>query len=319
MPNISVIIPAYNAQSYIDKCLTSLINQTYKDFDIIVVNDGSSDNTLKMLMKYEKSYSNIKVFSQKNKGQADARNLGIEQAEGKFICFVDIDDYIDLSMFEKMIELQKKNDADIVWCDAYAIQGINKIKLSNHELKGENSITSYILNNSGPCRKLIRTEIIKENRLFFPNYRSYEDIAIIPLYALYTSRISYLTEPLYHYVMHDGSVMHQMKYNKNLEEIFSSMLHLYHGFKERNVLETYHDEIEFLFVEHLLHAGSLRFFAFEEGKEALKKVSSIMHEYFPKWKKNKYIKQFDWKYKLICNLFYKRNYGLLKLILKQVN
>ena len=99
---VSVIVPVYNVENYLEKCLTSLVNQTLKDIEIIVVNDGSTDNSQKIIDRYEKKYSNVKAYVKKNGGVSDARNYGINKAKGKYIAFVDGDDYVDEMMYEKM-------------------------------------------------------------------------------------------------------------------------------------------------------------------------------------------------------------------------
>lgn len=116
MPLISIIIPAYNIENYIARCLDSLLNQTYKNLEIIVVDDGSSDSTGKIIDDYESKYNNIKVIHKKNGGVSAARNSGIEIANGDYIGFVDGDDTVDEEMFEVLIDNAIKYDADISHC-----------------------------------------------------------------------------------------------------------------------------------------------------------------------------------------------------------
>lgn len=116
MPLISIIIPAYNIENYIAKCLDSLLNQTYRNLEIIVVDDGSSDNTGKVIDDYSSKYDNIKVIHKKNAGVSAARNSGIEVVSGEYIGFVDGDDTVDKEMFEVLIENAIKYDADISHC-----------------------------------------------------------------------------------------------------------------------------------------------------------------------------------------------------------
>ena len=118
MPKVSVIVPVYNAENYIEDCCENLLNQTYEDYEVIFVNDGSTDNSQRMLENLASKYDKIQIITQENKGQAIARNAGIKQSKGEFICFVDIDDGISKEMLEKMMEAQKESDADLVWCNA---------------------------------------------------------------------------------------------------------------------------------------------------------------------------------------------------------
>ena len=109
---VSIIIPVYNGQSFIDKCMDSVLNQTYKNIEIILSDDGSTDNSLKMIKSYAKKYKNIKYDSHKNVGQSQTRNIALEQATGDYITYLDVDDYFDYDFIEKMIS--DCNDSDII-------------------------------------------------------------------------------------------------------------------------------------------------------------------------------------------------------------
>lgn len=112
-PKISIIVPVYNVEKYLSKCLNSLINQTLAELEILCVNDGSTDNSAKILADFAKMDSRIKVFFQENSGQSAARNLAIERATGEYLGFVDSDDWVDLDYFEKLYNTAKKYDCDI--------------------------------------------------------------------------------------------------------------------------------------------------------------------------------------------------------------
>ena len=115
---LSVIIPVYNTEKYLKKCLESVIKQTYKNLEIIVINDGSTDNSNKIIEKYVTKYpQKIKYIEQENRGQAYSRNLGIKLSKGELITFVDSDDYIERNMYKKMIELLERENSDMVICD----------------------------------------------------------------------------------------------------------------------------------------------------------------------------------------------------------
>ena len=120
MPKVSVIVPVYNVEKYIDKCLESLVNQTLKDIEIIIVNDGSTDNSIKIVEEYKEKYKNKIIYLEKeNGGLSDARNYGIQYAKGEYIAFLDSDDYVDRKMYEKLYNKAIENNSDIVECDFY--------------------------------------------------------------------------------------------------------------------------------------------------------------------------------------------------------
>lgn len=132
---VSVIVPVYNVEKYLRQCLDALVNQTLKDIEIICVNDGSSDNSLQILQEYSYNYPNIIVINQKNQGAGLARNVGINQAQGDYIGFVDPDDWIEPDMFEILYNKAVMTDVDIVECD-YRMVFENSTKIKNRTLFG---------------------------------------------------------------------------------------------------------------------------------------------------------------------------------------
>lgn len=313
MYKISVIVPIYNAEKYLEKCLNSLINQTLQDVEILLINDGSSDNSQNIIDKYQSSSLNIKSFYQKNAGQAAARNLGIKNSTGEFIAFVDSDDYLELTAYEKAYNYAIKKNLDIVCFKFY--EEINQIKNESNYYNFENSNTNikYILNETSPCNKIIKRNLLKKYQLEFIEDYIYEDLELIPRLALYTDKIGFLNEYLYTYVIHENSTMRQKKYNKKMDSIYVVMDSLKKSFGNSK----YNKELEFIFIEHLLHGAVLRYLDYEEGNKDVENISRIMKENFPNWKKNIYYKEKNIKYKIICTLAYHKKINLLKKLLKK--
>lgn len=313
MPKISVIVPAYNASGYIKKCLDSLVSQTLKDIEIIIVNDGSVDNTEAIIKKYMKKHSQIKYFYKENGGQSSARNLGITYATGEFISFVDSDDYIELTMLEKMYNKIKESKLDVVIC------GINYTYDDRVEkvypFKENQTITQkdFILTNPCPWNKLYRKTLLEKNNFKFPEGIIYEDLSLIPRVGIMTKKFGYVNECLYNYIIHDNSTMNINKYNPKINGIFTSLNLLYNHFEEKNKLEEYNNELEHIFIHHLLFNANLRFYSFKRYKE-IKEISKIMHSKFPKWRKNETYKNFSRKDKIILNLFYYNQIHILNFI-----
>jgi len=314
-PKISIIVPIYNVEEYLEKCLDSLVNQTLKDIEIILINDGSKDNSEKIVNKYLKKYEKKIIYhKKKNEGQGIARNYGINLAKGEFISFVDSDDYIDETMFEKLYNKAIEEKSDIVASIGF-IEVKNGIKTINKpNLDSTDNIKKYILNNSGPVAKIIKKEIITKNDLYFPKLRAYEDISVVPLWGIYSHKISIIDEPLYYYLIREGSTMKQVEYDEKLTHIYPSLDNLYYNFTLKTK-DKYKEELEWIYIEHLLHAASLRFLKFNKLEE-IKKINKTIKDRFPKWNKNKYYQKQNIKYKIVCNLIYKEKIKLLKLILK---
>ncbi len=317
MKKVSIIVPVYNVEKYLAKCLDSLVNQTFKDIEILVINDGSPDNSQTIIDVYQKKYPTlITSFIKENGGLASARNLGLENAHGSYVVFVDSDDWVDKQMIEKLYNKVTETDSDITVCGAYGvIDGENHL-LETFKQYSSDMNKNYIISCAGACWQIIKREIFVSHNLHFLENHYYEDIAIIPSLGLFANKISYLNDNLYYYLMRSGSIMRRQQYSKKLEDIFDSMEHLSQIYKKENEYDKYYMELEYLYIEHLLHAASLRFFEFDKYDQ-LSKIVKIIKEQYPNWKKNKYYKMQNIKYKIVCSLFYKKRYKLLKIILKR--
>ncbi|MBO4815553.1 MAG: glycosyltransferase [Clostridia bacterium] len=299
MYKISVIIPVFNCEKYLEKCLDSVLSQTLNDIQIILIDDGSTDNSLEIIKKYANKHSNIIYKTKSNEGQAIARNLGIEMANGEFICFVDSDDYIEKDMLETLYQNGIENKSDIIICDYFEDYENKNIYKKSLYIDEGNLIKSYMVCVAGPCSKIIKTDLIKRNNLKFLENNIYEDLAIIPTLGLYTNNISYCQKPFYHYVIRTNSTMQQTKYNEKIESIFNVMNYLYENFDQKG----YNEELEFLYINHLLYAGCGRFLKYKNTDEMISKIINTINSKFPNWKNNKYFKKQSTIYKLTCNIF----------------
>lgn len=314
MLKLSIIIPIYQVEKYLEKCLESATNQTIDQYEIVLINDGSKDGSEKIAKQYLDKYpEKIRYFYQENAGQASARNLGIKEAKGEYIAFLDSDDYVEKEAYQKVYEFAKEKDLDIVCFPFWeeAIGGKRIIQNDNWQSK-ENDIR-YILNETSPCNKIIKREIFTKNQISFLESYIYEDLELIPRLLLYTDKVGYLDEPLYYYVIHEDSTMRQKQYNPKLQSIFHVMESLRKNFEKTK----YKEELEMLFIEHLLHGAGLRFLGYEEGKVDVEKISSMLKMYYPNWRKNKYYQKETLKYKIVCYLLYTKRIELLKKLLKK--
>jgi glycosyltransferase involved in cell wall biosynthesis len=312
MGKVSIIVPVYNSEKYLEKCLDSLVNQTLRDIEIIVVDDGSTDSSPKIISDYEKSHPDkIHSIHQPNGGQASARNNGVKFANGEYIAFVDSDDYVEQDAYEKAYGCASEGNFDIV-CFRYDIHENGSKRKANIVLPASDPKIRYILNEASPWNKLIRRSLWEENKLRFTENRIYEDLELIPQLALYTKNIFFMEDALYHYVIHEGSTMRQTKYNEKLASIYPVMETL----KEKFSAPEYHEELEFLYILHMLYLAGTRYLRYKEGKNDIRKISNIMKTTFPHWRNNKYYQQKNFKYKIICTLIYKKQSFLLKKLLK---
>ena len=212
---VSVIIPAYKAEKYISRCLNSLINQTYNNIEIIVVNDGSPDNTGKMLDNWATKDARIKVIHKENGGVSSARNEGIKAATGKYICFVDIDDEVKPDYVKYLHRAITEHNTDVAMCsliaerkkNIFSVEGLKKVTVFN---LAENTKTFADIYNSGmflsPCCKLYKKKLITEG---FPEYTNYGEDEIFNLqYFNNVKTIAVIPDGLYVYYLNDASICH---------------------------------------------------------------------------------------------------------------
>lgn len=310
---VSIIVPVYNGFSYLKKCLDSLINQTYKNIEILIVNDGSTDDSIKILNKYQKKDNRIILIDKQNEGQAKARNLALSKASGEYILFVDCDDYIELSMVEDLLKIAIKENSDIVSSDLKCINedGNSFIIKGIQNVSNDNSI-NFLLSDPGPCAKLFKTSFLNKNNFKFLENRIYEDLATIPVLATKTKNISYINSSYYNYIIHNNSTMKQKKFNFKLNDIFYSIENL------SKQINGYEEELEYIYIKHLLHDASLRFLNFncKESKLSQKKIINIMKTKYPNWKKNKYLNLMSKKEILLTKLIYRNMSFIYKLYRK---
>ena len=315
MKKVSIIVPIYNSEKYLKKCLDSLINQRYAELEIILINDGSIDNSINIINSY--ADERIVLIEQKNQGQAVARNNGIKRATGDYLLFVDSDDWVDEEMILNMVQTLERNNYDIVVSDFYRVEQDKQYHKNGMECFSDDNCINFMLSNPGPCFKLFKTKLFIENELLFLEGHIYEDLALIPAIANHAQKIGYIKQPYYYYNIHDDSTTNQAEYNQKLEDIYDVMYTL-----EKRFDIKYKEELEYIFIRHFLLGASLRFskFSSKEAKENLKKISNIMHLKYPKWKDNKYIKFLTKKELFLTKLFYNKCfiiYKLYRMVLKK--
>lgn len=315
MAKVSVIVPVYNVEAYLDKCLDSLVKQTLKDIEIIVINDGSCDNSKNIIEKYLKKYSNIIFIDDTNHGQGYARNKCIKMASAPYIMFVDSDDYVDIDMLKVMYERIILDESDVVVCDIKKVFDKEEVyfnNLSNFSLKDN---INFMLSHPGPVAKLYKKKIFIDNNIFFLENVYYEDLAMTPIIGLYINKVSYVKEGFYKYLIRDNSTMKQVCFNTKINDIFKVINFVDDEFRNR-CGSKYDSELEYLYIEHLLYSATLRYLGYKDTRTYLDRIVNIINDKFPNWKGNKYYKKKSFKFKIVCILAYNKFYGLLKILKK---
>lgn len=216
-PKISVIVPVYNIEKYVEKCISSIANQSYENLQIILVDDGSKDNGGKICDKYALSDIRIEVIHKQNGGLSDARNAGIDRAKGELISFIDGDDWIHPQFYELMIKALIDNDADISVCqyqqkneEVFLNKKYNN--LSANIVSGTEAFTDMRKILSVAWNKLYRKEIFDD--ISYPVGKLHEDEFVIHKILRKCNRVSVIDEPLYFYSLRDGSITSKINMNK---------------------------------------------------------------------------------------------------------
>ena len=219
MPKFSIIVPVYNVEKYIKKCLDSIFNQTFNDYEVIVVNDGTEDKSMEIVSKY-----NVKTINQENKGLSAARNRGVKEAIGEYIIFVDSDDYIDSDLL-KQINNSLNNNPDVVRFQIKEVFKNGRNKDYNEEEFKEKSgeeafklITNYHFVENAWCYA-IKREYYLNNSFKFMEGTVHEDFGLIPLVIIKSNIVNSISYVGYNYLQRDNSIMNSKDYSKTLKKV----------------------------------------------------------------------------------------------------
>ena len=241
-PLISVIIPVYNVANYLPRCLDSILTQTYKNLEIIVVDDGSTDNGLDICKEYAQKDKRITVIHQENKGLSAARNRGMEKMKGEFVTFVDSDDFLAPKALESFVQTALKTQTDVVWGDFIYVNEQNKRTYPLSSKAPELSLLSaddffyYLLarKEGSVCGKLYRRNILDPVR-FNENIRRTEDIPFWGVLAPHIQNAIFINQPLYGYYMRSDSICHtQADDIATLYKTLTLFENLYHDLAKQN-------------------------------------------------------------------------------------
>lgn len=247
MYKLTVIVAAYNVENYIEKCLESLVSQTYKNIKILVVNDGSTDGTLKKIKYYEEKYKNVQILNKENGGLSSARNLGLKYSNTEYVTFVDGDDYLDKETYSIVMRKFLKENSDMAIFSYKKIfeDRIEEIKLKKSLYYG--SFLRKMLSKSDEAsiivwNKIFKNKIIKENHIYFENKAYFEDTGFIFRYLYFTKTITLINNSFYNYIQREGSIT--KKINKIIFESKKNTLNIITNFyKEKNEYANYYNEI----------------------------------------------------------------------------
>ena len=307
MAKVSVIITVYNAEKYLNQCISSIANQTMQDIEILAINDGSTDNSLNLLDQLSEKYKGrLKVFTKENGGAGSARNIGIENANGEVIKFVDADDYLRVDILEKMYSIAKEHGVSLVRGNYQTILGPIKMedKCSWSDIKGSQIVDlsknkDYIVTETpGIGNKLISRDLIGDLR--FPEKTKWEDLAIMPVVIASSEKLFHIDEPVYNYRVNMNTTIKDF-INKipNILDVIKCVENIETEMQKRGLLEEYKSQIESLYILHTLFRveNAMLWVNFSHKKKEIvvSSLLGILDARYPNWQENRIVELYKSK------------------------
>lgn len=284
----SVIVPVYNVKQYLEKCINSILNQTYKDFELILVDDGSNDGSEDICDKYLKKDKRIKVIHKKNGGLSDARNFGIEKASKDYILFIDSDDYIESLLLEKLNETLQQKKVDIVRFGLTVVDENYKIKLKSNEADYINekpvNLIDQLINTKflePACFYCYNLNFLKTNNFKYAKGKLHEDFGLTPLIICKAKSMSWINYNGYNYLQRSNSIINN-KNEKVEKQKFKDILSHYDNFINDYKNETIYKKLLCYLTESIIYKGKyLKNGEYEKYKKELnkRKVSKNIYVY----------------------------------------
>ena len=226
---LSIIVPAYNAEKYLEDCLNSILASTYRDFEILLVDDGSTDRTPEICDRYQQNYPQIRVFHTENRQLPSARNLGIDNANGRYISFVDADDLVSISLFEHMVR-GLESGTDLSMCCFLRcpreFEGINTTEHICPTIILPDEAAQKMVSVCGPYvwNRLYKKEILEINSIrFFQDAQGAEDLSFNAKYLTHCKSVAFIDIPLYAYITTDGSITNTFRTNRIVSDRYVSL------------------------------------------------------------------------------------------------
>lgn len=307
----TIITPVYNSSHLMDRYFYSLENQTFKDFEVVIIDDCSTDNSYDNLLKYKEN-SKINMIIKKTKsngGPGAARNMGLSEAKGQYVIFLDSDDYIDLNCLESLKVIIDKYECDCIIFDYYYdYNNGKKVYGSSIPSQKEGIVDSKIAlakSTGSTCCKVYKTDNILINQIQFPPIHRTEDLVFNKLALSICRNIYYLKKPLYFYLKNNASIMHNKNYRTTLytNKAFDII--------ENKLKRLYPEETEAIYIKDYLYSAIMILLSNKEDTSEIYSFIQNTTNRYPNWKSNKYIKDFELHQRVVINMIkYKFIFGL---------
>lgn len=307
---VSIIVPVYNVEKFLRRCLDSLVNQTLENIEIILVNDCTPDNSAVIMQEYKAKFPDkiVLINSPENRKQGGARNLGLKVAKGQYVGFVDSDDWVELDMYEKLYKKACEKNSDVAVCDYEKVWKDKSIYYKSLEIDLTGDVVhlrkSLLLRPGMVWSKIYKRSLILDNELYFPEHKSYEDIMWVGLVSLYVGSVAEIDEGLYHYMVNDNSTTQQKDKEAALERL-DTMIMFWKEVHQRGLVSLYKEEIDYYFIVlYFVCSMYLCRNAFTKPRiDKLEEMRSTLLSLLPDFRKNNYYRsRTSWKVKFYVNI-----------------
>ena len=321
MPKASVIVPVYKVEEYLEKCVQSILAQTERDFELILVDDGSPDRCGALCDSLAQTDPRVRVIHQENQGLGGARNTGIREARGDWLLLVDSDDWIEPKILEKAMEAGLREEADLVMFAFRTVDeqgrelGVFREDMPKERGIGLQEHKEALL--TAPCawNKLYRRSFFQGTGLAYPPRVWYEDLRTTPKLMAKAGRMVFLDEVGYNYLQRQGSIMKSANLERN-REILDAFDDLLPWFRKEGLFEAYRRELEYLAVFHVYLTAGVRVALADRKSPLLRELAAYVEERFPGWRQNPYLPKLGGKRRLLVSLLQKKWYWAVSLLFK---
>lgn len=319
MAKFSVIIPVYQVEEYLQECVSSILEQTYQDFEVILVDDGSPDGCPEICDNLQKQDRRIRVIHKENGGLGSARNAGMEIAQGEYLFFLDSDDFVAPNLLEILCKCIEQHESDIIIFRLAPVKNGKILAAIVDSMPLNQSLTvkdtpHLLLVLPATCNKIYRKDLFIQNNIQFPPRAWYEDLRTIPKLLCKAQNIYCIDDVLYYYLQRSGSITNNSNIERN-REILDAFDDLISYFNNNVNLECF-SELEYLAIYHLFIAASVRIIQIDPKNIMLDEIAQYMDIHFPNFYQNKYLPLLGRNKTLIFKCLYHKQYKIIQLIFK---
>lgn len=289
MPEISIILPIYNVENYLERCLNSIKDQTFKDFEVLCINDGSPDNSQAIVERFVAMDSRFKTFIKPNGGLSDARNYGLARATSKYVMFIDSDDFVELDVLSEVYHKAESLALDIVIFDFYQLYVIDNTRkiIANdfdqeliYTLEEKPELLCYV--NNAAWNKFYRRTLFSDNKIQYPVGYHQEDLGTTPKLLYLAKSIGFVNKPLYNYLVDRPNNITQ-QYDKKIYHIIDMNIEYLEFYKQNDVFVKYYEPLKYLCVVNMLNSMKKidKFTDYQFVKKFINDSYKFIKYYFP--------------------------------------